>query len=927
MLDYCLNIIEIIGGTALDFTVFKNKSAKERKKLSKGKSITLLVIVLLLIVGFLSVDFFTDLIWMDSLGFRNVFTTVLGSKVLLAGLGFIVFMILSAVTFFWIRSAYIGHLGHEKLPPMMIHKKTGNAIILVLAAVIGLIGSILVQEIGWEPLLKFMNQASFGVEDPYFGMDISFYMFTLPLLKIMFNLLLGLAVIFFLIEAGCYSVFGMYRKSKKAQIHMGITLGFVGLFLAGLHMLAPYETLLTNKVNLFQESAVYGLSYTDKLINIPTSYILAGVAVIGTVWMIIAMNRGKIFSMILPIGVYLVLVVAGQLASVVVQSFIVSPNEFSKEEPYLAHNLEYTKAAYKLANIKEQEHPANDSLNVEMVERNQKTIENVRINDVRPLEDVYDQTQTIRPYYSFNDVDMDRYWVDGKYEQVFISARELRTEDLSDQAKTWENQNLRYTHGYGVVMSHVNEVTPQGQPKYMLNNLPPQGVMEITRPQIYFGEESYDEVIVKSKKDEFDYPQGGDNATSRFEADNGIPMTGLNRLLFAINTGNFRMLVSDQITEDSLLLQTRNIVERVERIAPFFTYDSDPYIFVRDDGSLAWIMDAYLTEEHYPYAEPYKNGKNYIRNSVKVVIDAYTGEVNFYVVDPSDPLLQTYQNMFPELFTVDIPKDVQAHFRYPEHLFKIQASKYGTYHMSNLEVFYNREDVWHFPTEKYYNKDVEMEPYFVTMKLPDYEEEEFIMIQPFTPKTRQNMIAWMGVRNDGEHYGEMLVYRFPKQKNVYGPQQIENRINQDSVISQQLNLWSQGGSEVIRGNLLAIPIEDTMLYVEPIYIESSNETSLPEVKQVVVAYGDYIVMEENFTKAMERILQIVDPENSRTEEKGQTKPNENDKEDEPIKEAEGILLEVSDLFDQYQDALSKGEWTKAAELMTQIESILKELKQ
>jgi uncharacterized protein len=923
-----IQLIEIIGGTALDFTIFKNRPSKERKKMSKGKSITLFVIIALLIVGFLSVDFFTDLIWMDSLGFRNVFTTVLGSKVLLAGIGFLVFMILSVITLFWIRSSYISHLGPDKLPPMMLHKKTSNAIILVIAAGIGLIGSILVQGIGWEPLLKFMNQASFGIKDPYFDMDISFYMFTLPLLKIVLNLLLGLAVFFFFIEAASYSVFGMYRKSKTAQVHMGITLGFVGLFLAGLHVLTPYETLLTNQVNMFQKSAVYGLSYTDKLINIPSSYLLAGVAILGTVWMIIAMNRGKLVSMILPIATYLVLVVVGQLASVVVQSFVVSPNEFSKEEPYLAHNLEFTKAAYKITDIEEQEHPANDSLNVEMVERNQKTIDNVRINDVRPLGDVYDQIQTIRPYYTFNDVDIDRYWIDGKYEQVFISARELRTEDLSEQAKTWENQNLRYTHGYGIAMSHVNEVTPQGQPKYMLSNLPPQGVMEIAKPQLYFGEESYDEVIVRSKKDEFDYPQGSDNATSRFEADNGIPMTGLNRLLFAINSGNFRMLVSDQITEDSLLLHTRNIVERVKRIAPFFTYDEDPYIFVREDGSLAWMMDAYLSEDHYPYAEPDESsGKNYIRNSVKIVIDAYTGEVNFYPVDPSDPLLQTYQNMFPELFTEEIPDDVKSHFRYPEKLFKIQAEKYGTYHMSNLEVFYNREDVWQFPTEKYYNKDVEMNPYFVTMKLPNYEEEEFVMMQPFTPRNKQNMIAWMSVRNDGEHYGEMLVYRFPKQKNVYGPQQIENRINQDSVISQQLNLWSQGGSEVIRGNLLAIPIEDTMLYVEPIYIESSNETSLPEVKQVVVAYGDYIVMEENFSKAMERMLQIVDPDNSVTDEKDQAKPDEEDEGNEPIQEAEVILLEVSDLFDQYQEALSKGEWTKAAELMTKIESILQEINQ
>ncbi len=916
----------LLGGTALDFTVFENNASKKKPKMSKVKTITLLVIALILIIGFLSVGFLTDYIWMDSEGFRDVFITMLGSKVLLASAGFVIFLTLSMVTFFWIRSSYISHLDKEQLPPIILEKKKSSAIIFGASFFIGLFGSSLVQGIGWEPLLKFMNQATFGISDPHFDMDISFYMYTLPVLEIALNLLLGLAIFYFLIEAGFYSVFGMYRKSKKAQVHMGVTLGFVGLLLAGLHVLAPYETLLTNQVNIFQESAVYGLSYTDQLINIPKSYILAAAAVIGAIWMIIAMNRGKIFSMAIPIVGYVILVVIGQLTSVVVQSFIVSPNEFSKEEPYLAHNLEYTKAAYRLAGIEEQEHPANNTLDNAMVERNMKTIENVRINDVRPLKDVYDQTQTIRPYYSFNDVDIDRYMVDGDYEQVFISARELVTEDLSEQAKTWENLNLSYTHGYGVVMSHVNQVTPQGQPEYMLNNLPPQGVMDITRPQVYFGEESYDEVVVNSKKEEFDYPQGSDNATSNYDAARGIPMTGLNRLLFAINTGNFRMLVSDQITEESLMLHTRNIVDRVNRIAPFFTYDKDPYIFVRDDGSLAWMMDAYLTEERYPYAEPYGNtGENYIRNSVKVVIDAYTGEVNFYPVDPTDPLLQTYQNIFPDLFTDEVPEDIRAHFRYPEMLFTIQASVYGTYHMSNLEVFYNREDVWQFPTEKYYNEDVTMEPYYVTMRLEGNENEEFILMQPFTPRKRQNMIAWMGVRNDGENYGEIFVHRFPKQKNVYGPQQIENRINQDSVISQQLNLWSQGGSEVIRGNLLAIPIEDTILYVEPIYIESSNETSLPEVKQVVVAYEDYIVMEETFEKALGRMLEIVDPGNDPNIGIDPTDPEEGNEGDDPILNAEGTLVELSNLFDAYQIALSQGEWEKAAELMIEIEGILEEI--
>src|SRR5699024_4973817 len=435
-------------------------------------------------------------------------------------------------------------------------------------------------------------------------------------------------------------------------------------------------------------------------------------------------------------------------------------------EPYLEHNLTYTRSAYGLDEIKEKEHPGNDSLDEEMVKRNELTVNNVRLNDSRPLLDIYNQLQTFRTYYKFNGMDIDRYEIDGNYEQVFISARELSTDDLPSQAKTWVNRKLRYTHGYGVAMSHVNKVTKQGQPEYMIKNIPSEGILDVTRPQIYFGEEPYPNVIVNTKVDEFDYPTGDENETNRFEEKTGIPLKGINRLLFALDEGSFRMFVSDQITKDSQLLATRNIMDRVKRIAPFFQYDDDPYIFVREDGTLAWIIDAYVSAERYPFSEPHAKQENYIRNSVKVMVDAYSGEVDFFIVDPDDPLIQTYQQIFPDLFTEEIPEDVQAHFRYPEKMFKIQAKMYGTYHMSNLEVFYNREDYWQFPTEKYFNKDIEMEPYYITMTLPEYDEEEFILMMPYTPKKRQNMISWIGVRNDGEHYGEIFVYRFPKQKNI-----------------------------------------------------------------------------------------------------------------------------------------------------------------
>ena len=908
-------------------TQFTQQQVDRFKKIGKIIGYIILIIGIILIGGIFAFSFLTEYIWMDSLKFATVFTTVFKNKVILVVIGFLLFAITSYVTLFWIRRSYLSHFSRAQLPSLILDRKIMTWIMIGISIIVGLIGSSLTQGLGWERMLKFIHHTSFGQTDPHFNLDISFYIFVLPFLKFIISLLLSLAIFFFVVQIGAYSVFEMYRVNRSAQIHMGVTLALIGLLMASIHVLAPYETLLTDSVNIFQNSVVHGLSYTDDLVNIPKAYILTVVAIIGTIWMIVALARGsRLESVVAPVAIYIILVFVGQLVSLGVQNFIVSPNEFTKEKPYLEKNLELTKSAYELDEIKEMEHPGNESLSREMVERNKQTIDNIRINDVLPLFEVYNQTETFRTYYNYHDIDVDRYEIDGSYEQVFIGARELSTDNLPDQAQTWVNRYLRYTHGYGVTMSHVNQITGQGQPKYMIKDIPPEGVIDVTRPQIYFGEGKYPNVIANSKIEEFDYPLGDENVSSRFEADTGIAMSMFNRILFAIKEGSFRLIVSDQITEDSQFLETRNIKERVNRIAPFFEYDQDPYIFIREDGSLAWMLDAYLSAENYPYSEPYQGDKNYIRNSVKVVIDAYTGEVNYYVVSPDDPLLQTYQQIFPDLFTEEIPADVQSHFRYPEKLFSIQASMYGTYHMSNLEVFYNREDFWEFPTEKYINQDVEMRPYYITMKLEESDEEEFILMIPYTPKKRQNMIAWIGVRNDGEHYGEMFVHQFPKQKNIYGPQQIENRINQDSNISKELNLWSQGGSEVIRGNLIAIPIEDTVFYVEPIYIQSSNETSLPEVKQIVLAYGEEIVMEPTFDEALDKMMVLMGLEDGDGVEVDDEEITEEDQQEdlipEDLLETEEILREFAELFDAYQEALADGEWEEAGKIMIEIEEKL-----
>ncbi|WP_338471405.1 UPF0182 family protein [Niallia sp. XMNu-256] len=938
----------------MDFKVYTNRKkvtkiprASKLPKLPKFNGWTggiIGTLLILFIIGISTFQWITEYIWMDSLEFGSVFTTILSSKLMLGVAGFVVYGFVTWLTLFWIRRSYLSHFDQQQLPAFLYERKAiVNVGLLAIALFVGLMGSTIAQGVGWEPLLKIQNYEAFGESDPIFNLDISFYMFVLPFLEIIINILLGLGFFVLVVVAAAYSVFHMYRMNRSAQIHLGLTIAVIGILLACSHLLTPYQALLTNQVNVLQTSVVHGISYTDRIINIPVSYILAAVAVIGSIWVILTLRKGNIKLTLYPIIAYFAVIILGQGVSAVVQNYVVEPNEFQREKTYLEHNLNFTRKAYDLEDIKITEHPGNqDSLSPEMIKNNELTINNVRINDARPLLDIYNQLQTFRTYYQFNDIDVDRYEIDGEYEQVFIGARELNTVDLPDQAQTWVNRTLRYTHGYGIAMSQVNEVTSQGQPQYIVKNLPPEGAVNVERPQIYFGELDYPNVIVNTSVDEFDYPSGEQNVTNRYESDKGIQLNGWNRLLFAINEGSFRMFVSDQLSSESQLLDTRNIVDRVNRIAPFFEYDEDPYIVVRDDGSLVWIIDAYLVEQGYPYAENYEGNKNYIKNAAKVMIDAYTGEVNFFVAEPDDPLLKTYQNMFPKLFTTDVPEDVQNHFRYPERLFSIQANKYGTYHMTNLEIFYNREDRWEFPTEHYFNEDIEMAPYYVTMKLPEYEQEEFILMMPYTPRNRQNMVGWMGVRNDGEQYGEKFVYRFPKQENVYGPQQIENRINQDSVISQELNLWSQGGSQVIRGNLLSIPIEDTMLYVEPIYIESANETSLPEVKQVVVAYQDHIVMEATFDKALNRILELANggTDAGALQPEGPT-PEDIEGEQEPSNEAaeEGtpspgaplnsdqLIQEFSELFGNYQDALSNGDWQKAGDIMTEIETRLEQANQ
>jgi len=602
---------------------------------------------------------------------------------------------------------------------------------------------------------------------------------------------------------------------------------------------------------------VYGAGFVDVNITLWIYRIMILLCLVGAVTLAIHIKKGEI-TKLLKLPVIMVIIYAlGIGAGTLVQSLIVSPDEINKESKYLQNNIEYTRHAYGIDDVRVANFAADDSLTAETIEANDETIGNIRINDYVPVEDFYNQTQSIRQYYRFNDVDIDRYTINGAITQTYLSAREIDEEKISN---TWINKHLKYTHGYGVAVSMVDTVTASGQPDVIEGNIPPETdivELQIDRPEIYFGELSKDYVIVNTKEAEFDYPDGSENKYTQYEGSTGIKLNLLNRVLFAIREGSVNILVSSNITSNSKILFVRDVVSRVEKIMPYLTYEEDPYMTIVD-GKLYWILDAYTTSSKYPYSEPYSDDPedlyktNYIRNSIKVVVDAYDGTTNFYIVDESDPIAQTYQKIYPKLFKPysEIPEEMRTHLRYPNAMFKIQAQVYTKYHMDEVKVFYQKEDMWDIAHQIYGTEDTEMDPSYYVFNLPDTEEgAEFINMVPFTPKSKQNMTAIMMGRNDGDNYGQLIVYTMPKNKTIYGPMQIEAQIDQNTEISKEFSLWKQSGSTYKRGDLFVIPIGTSLLYVEPEYLEATNQ-AIPEVKRVIVAYQDKIAYEPTLAEAL-----------------------------------------------------------------------------
>ena len=672
---------------------------------------------------------------------------------------------------------------------------------------------------------------------------------------------------------------------------------------------------------------VYGAGFTDVNITLWMYRILCGLAILSAIMFIVQMGRKK-YKSLLTVPVIMIFVgLVGTGAGMLIQNFVVSPDEINKESQYLERNIQYTQYAYQLDDVDIKAFAADNKLTASDINANVETINNIRINDFDPAQQFYNQTQSIRQYYTFHDVDVDRYMINGKYTQTFLTAREI---DENKIDTSWLNRHLKYTHGYGATLSRVDKVTSSGQPDVLIGNIPPESEVkeiEITRPEIYFGELSNEYIVVNTDEKEFDYPDGQSNKYTMYEGKAGIKLNFFNRVLFSIKEGSLKLLVSSNIDSDSKIIIYRNVIDRVRKIMPHLSYEADPYM-VAVDGKLYWMMDAYTTSSYYPYSEPIDGNTgstNYIRNSVKVVVDAYNGDTNFYVVDEKDPIATTFQKIYPTLFKSfdEMPEGLKSHIRYPNYLFEIQASVYAKYHMEDVNVFYQREDMWDIASEIYGMEKKQMTPNYYIAKLPGEQKAEFFNSIPFTPKSKQNMTALMVARNDGENYGQLVLYQFPKSRTIYGPEQIEAQIDQNTEISKEFSLWSSAGTKYRRGNMFIIPINTSILYVEPVYLEATN-SSIPEVKRIIVAYNDKIAYEETLADCLISLFGTKAQNGVSGSET--TTPSQSGGEDFAANMSARQLAElVQEYFTKAQNAQKNGDWAKYGEYLDKMEEYLNEL--
>ncbi|MFH1590706.1 MAG: UPF0182 family protein [archaeon] len=898
-----------------------------------GRSaVWLLILVFISLSGL--VKFYTDFLWFDALGFSDIFLITLFSKVKLFLLAAAVFFVFAAFNV-WISSK----MGDAK---KFIPARFKVAIVVALSFLFGAYTSS-----GWFKALQYLNQVSFGVVDPIFFKDVSFYIFSLPFYQFVLSftmscvvVTIGLVLLNYLegyiaqgfqrekivipgkIPMPAFDVKKLLSKTRPLA-HLGVLVSLLFVLLAVKHYLAKFSIMNS------EQGIVVGAGYSDVVAYLPMIKILTilaiVIAVLSLVWVFWISKQPRLKKRHILMYAIIVYLLFGFVGPVVVpgivQTLKVSPNEINLEAPYIENNIKFTRMAYGLKDVEEKDFPIETALTSKVIDEASETIDNVRILDWRPLIKTYKQTQEIRLYYDLAGIDIDRYYIDGEYTQVMLAARELNQHQITDNAKTWVNLHEVYTHGFGVVMSPVNKVTAQGLPDYFIKDIPPIYTVEepnlvIEKPQVYYGESDNDFVIVNTETREFDYPKGNTNEYIHYDGTGGVVLdTFFKKLVMAWRFKDIKILLSSDITPESRIMFTRDIVKRIVTLTPYLELDADPYLVI-DDGRLVWMVDAYTVSGDYPYSE--KIGWiNYIRNSMKIVVDAYDGSVTYYVVDDTDPLVMTYSAIYPGQFKdfSEMDAGLKEHLRYPLDLFSIQAKIYSEYHMDDITVFYNKEDAWQIPSEVYgVGQKVKVEPYYIIIKLPGEDTTEFVLMTSFSPIEKDNMIAWMAARSDGLDYGKLILYKFPKDKLVYGPLQIEAKIDQDSEISQQLTLWSQQGSRVTRGNLLVIPIENSILYIEPLYIEAETG-QLPELKRVLVSDGVSVVMEENLELALEALFGKS------------TRPSTGGNATSPgLGPATGGLVQQAQIYyDLIQDAMQSGDWAGIGDNLYQLGAVIERM--
>ncbi len=892
------------------------------------------------------VSIYISALWFGSLGYSAIYWYVFKAKLALFFGSAILTALLLSATFLVFQRLFGAYAFEQRTiifnnqPFQFSPAKFIRPLGWLIAALVGLVYGLNLKE-HWRQFALFWNQPSTNVYDPIFGKSLGFYLFSLPLYDVLSSWLLGVTFII-LLAAVAYSLLGLPQTVLKPSVRWSSGAAFRGVCcaLALFLLVVSWSTYLSRFPFLWEDHATFsGVTYTEAHYTLPALLFVCVALIIGAIILLVnafAMRRFSllVIAIALPVAVYIVGVL---LVPSYIQSFIVKPNELDRESPYISYNIEWTRRGFGLDHIELREFEAENSTAALDLPNNRESLENIRLWDWRALQDTLRQIQAIRTYYDFPDVDVDRYVTGGTTRQMMIAPREINDSKLPSQSRNWINERLIYTHGYGVTMNSANGFTPEGLPQFMLSNMPVESAapeIKVTRPEIYFGELTDRYVYVRTQQNEFDYPQGDTNTYTTYQGTGGIRIGNrFRRMLLGWGIGDVSKLpFSNDVTNDSRVLINRNIRDIVNGVAPFLTYDKDAYIVVSNEGRLFWMLDAFTESDYFPYSSHHDvagNSLNYIRNSVKVVIDAYNGTVNFYVFDNQDPIINAYSRVFPNLFkdASQMPADLRAHVRYPETLVRAQGEIYSLYHTQNPKVFFQREDVWSFAqqtavTAEGKKENVPIDPYYVMMQLPgEQQKNEFVLILPFTPASRNNMIGWMAGRSDGENYGKLVVYNFPKSRLIDGPVQIEARIDQNAQLSAQFSLWNQQGSRVIRGHLLVIPLGRSLMFVEPVYLQAER-SPMPELRLVVLATQEKLGYGQTFTEAMNSLFgeAAVKPP---TEESKQPTPQQPT----PAADLQQLINRAIQEFEDYQRLTSQGKLGEAGQKLEQHKRTLEEIRQ